>query len=525
MSNASRSTATTFAATTPKRQTRPWLTLVAVALGISMIGLDGSVVAVANPAIGRGLHTSTAGLQWVTNAYLLALAATLILGGNLGDRYGRRTIYLAGVIGFTLASVAIGLSGGIQGVVVFRALQGVFGALMLPNTLGVLRAAFPPAKFTMAVAIWAMVSSVSTALGPIVGGFLVKQVNWESVFFINGPLGLLTLAFGALVIPQSRNTSAHERLDVPGVLLLGLGQIVLVFGIVKGESWGWASVPALAGVAAGITVLVLFGWYETRIPNPLLPMRLFRNRSLAIGASMTALNFLVLLGSLFFVMLYLQNVQGMDPVEAGLRTLPLSTATLIAAPVGATLTKRFGARVSMPLGLLLLALAAFLMLSWDAGSSYAVLWPPLVCLGLGSGMVMAGTSEAVLAGAPMEDAGVAGGIQSTAIQIGGALGASILISLIGSRVATTLNGELRAAGVPGQLADRLGAAKDAVAMGGSPPTADLSAGLRAAVVDGSGQAFMNGLHGAAVLAGVLCMIGAAVAAIGVRPNRHVPAMT
>ncbi|MFJ1958771.1 MFS transporter [Streptomyces microflavus] len=502
----------------PVRRSHPWLTLAAVALGVSMIGLDSSVVSLANPAIGRDLHASTAGLQWVTNAYLLALAATLILGGKLGDRFGRRTVYLVGVVGFTLASVAIGLSGGIEGVVAFRAAQGAFGALMLPNTLGILRAAFPPGKFTMAVGIWAMVSSASTALGPIVGGVLVEHVNWESVFYLNAPLGLITLIFGLLVLPQSRSAARGQKFDIPGVLLLALGQIVLVFGIVKGESWGWTSTATLTSLGTGIAVLLLFGWYETRTPHPLLPMRLFRNRTLTIGASITALNFLVLLGSMFFVMLYLQNVQAMSPVEAGVRTLPLSLGTLAAAPVGAALTERLGARLTMPTGLLLLALASFLMLTWDTSTTYALLWPPLVALGVGSGMVMAATSEAVLAGAPIEDAGVAGGIQSTAIQIGGALGTSVLVSLIGSRAGATLTGELADAGVPATLAGKLSAAKDAVAMGGTPPIGHIPARLHAAVAEGSSQAFMNGLHTAALAAGLLCVAGAVLAAAGVRRN-------
>lgn len=198
---------TTFSSQTAvssRLRSNPWLTLLAVALGLFMVQLDASVVAIANPAIGRGLSASTADLQWVTNAYLLALAAALIMGGKLGDRFGRRTYYMTGVAGFTIASVAIGLAGSIEGVIAFRAVQGLFGALLVPNTLGMLRAVFPPRKFAMAVGIWAMVASVSTALGPIVGGLLVEHVSWESVFYINAPIGLIALAFSAVVLPGPR---------------------------------------------------------------------------------------------------------------------------------------------------------------------------------------------------------------------------------------------------------------------------------------------------------------------------------
>ncbi|MFJ8079287.1 MFS transporter [Streptomyces sp. NPDC096205] len=495
----------------------PWLTLIAVAFGLFMVGLDGSVVSIANPEIGRDLHASTADLQWVTNSYLLALAAALILGGKLGDRFGRRTFYLVGVAGFTVASVAIGLAGSIEGVIVFRAAQGFFGALLMPNTLGMLRAVFPPKKFGMAVGIWAMVSSVSTALGPIVGGLLVEHVSWESVFYINAPIGVVALVFSAVVLPQTRNSAAAgERFDIPGVVLLALGLLAVVFGVVKGETWGWTSAGTLGAIGAGVVVLVLFGLYETRVASPLLPMRLFRNPALTIGTVITALNFFVLLGVIFFVMIYLQNVRGFTPVEAGVRTLPLSLASVVASPLGAALTDRFGPRLTMPLGMALQAVACFVMLGWGAGSSFAVMWPPFVALGLGVGMVMASSSEAVVGNAPVSDGGVAGGLQATALQIGGALGTSVLVSLISSRVGSTLASELTAAGVPGPVSEGLYEARDAVAMGVAPVSPDLPGGLRAAVVEGSHQAFMNGVHTAVLVAGALCVLGAVVAAVGVR---------
>lgn len=495
----------------------PWLTLIAVAFGLFMVGLDGSVVSIANPEIGRDLNASTADLQWVTNSYLLALAAALILGGKLGDRFGRRTFYLIGVAGFTAASVAIGLSGSITGVIVFRAFQGFFGALLMPNTLGMLRAVFPPRKFGMAVGIWAMVSSVSTALGPIVGGLLVQHVDWESVFYINAPIGVVAIVFSAAVLPQSRNTAAaDEKFDLAGVVLLAVGLLSVVFGVVKGETWGWTSGGTLGAIAAGVLILVLFGRYETRVASPLLPMRLFRNPALTIGAVITALNFFVLLGVIFFVMLYLQNVRGFSPVEAGVRTLPLSLASVVASPLGAALTDRFGPRLTMPLGMALQAIACFTMLSWSADSSYTTMWPPFIALGLGVGMVMASSSDAIVGNAPVKDGGVAGGLQATALQIGGALGTSVLVSLITSRVGATLTDELTSAGVPTGTAAGLAEAKDAVAMGAAPVSAEMPARLKSAVAEGSHQAFMNGVHTSVLVAGALCVLGAVVAVTGVR---------
>ncbi len=295
------------------------------------------------------------------------------------------------------------------------------------------------------------------------------------------------------------------------MVLPAAGLLAVVFGVVKGESWGWASAGTLG---AGVLVLLVFGVYETRTAAPLLPMRLFRSPALTIGTVVTALNFFVLLGVIFFVMLYLQNVRDFSPVEAGVRTLPLSLASVVASPLGAALTGRFGPRFTMPLGMALQGAACFTMLNWSAESSYATMWPPFVALGLGVGMVMASSSD--VGNAPVQDGGVAGGLQATALQIGGALGTSVLVSLIGSRVGATLTGELASAGVPAAAAEGLGGAKDAVAMGVAPVTADMPEQLRAAVVEGSRAAFMTGVHTSVLVAGTLCVVGALVAVAGVR---------
>ncbi|GAA2488725.1 MFS transporter [Streptomyces thermolineatus] len=499
-----------------RRRANPWLALAAVSFGLLMVQLDGSVVAIANPAIGKSLGADTAELQWVTNSYLLALAASMILGGKLGDRFGRRFHYLAGVGGFVVASVAIGLVGSIEGVIAFRALQGLCGGILMPNTLGILRAVFPPKKFALAVGIWGMVSAVSTSLGPIVGGLLVEHVNWESVFYLNAPIGVVALLFSAAVLAESKNSTGHHRFDVPGVVLLAAGLLALVLGIVKGETWGWTSAGTLGSVVAGLVVLVLFGWYETRQEHPLLPMRLFRNRSLTTGAVMTLLNFFVMLGGIFFIMLYLQNVRGYTPVEAGISTLPMSIASLFASPIGSQLTARFGPRVTIPLGLALSAAAMFGMLTWTVDSSYATMWPPYIAMGLGVGIVLPATAAAIIGNAPVEDGGTASGLQSTMLQIGGALGTSVLVTVIAGKVGSSLFGELTRAGVPAATAHGLEKAEDAVTMGIAPVSPDMPAQLRAAVVEGSGQAFVNGLHSAVTVTGILCLIGAVVAVLGIR---------
>ncbi|WAL68170.1 MFS transporter [Amycolatopsis cynarae] len=481
----------------------PWLTLASVAFGLFMIGLDGSVVAIANPYLSADLNASLAQLQWVTNAYLLALAAMLILGGKLGDRFGRRTFFLIGIAGFTAASIAIGLAGSIEGVIVFRALQGAFGALMMPNTLGLIRAVFPPRKFGMAVGIWATTSSVSTALGPIVGGLLVEHASWEWVFFVNGPIGLAGLVFGACVLPRSKAGDGARRFDVRGVALLAAGMLVLVFGVVKGESWGWGSAATLGCLLLGALVLAAFGFSQKRHPDPLLPMRLFRSPVLTVGATIVALNFFVLLGVIFLLMLYLQNVRGYSAVMAGVYTLPLSLANVVSPLIGARLTERFGPRLTMPLGMALQAGAAADLLWLDTGSSFGSMWPGFVLLGLGVGMVMAAASEAVVGNAPIADAGVAGGLQATALHLGGALGTSVLASVLASRVSAVLPRELAGA-------------ESAVSQGFAPVTPAMSPAVRDAVIGGSHRAFVTGLHTAMAVTAAVCVTGAVLSIVYIR---------
>ncbi|WP_406725647.1 MFS transporter [Streptomyces sp. GD-15H] len=502
--------------TLERLRANPWLALIAVSFGLLMVQLDGSVVAIANPAIGKDLGASTAELQWVTNSYLIALAASMILGGKLGDRFGRRFYYLVGVGGFVVTSVAIGLAGSIEGVILFRALQGLAGGILMPNTLGILRAVFPPKRFALAVGIWGMVSAVSTSLGPIVGGLLVEHVNWESVFYLNAPIGVIALLFSMAVLSESKSPTGRHRFDIPGVVLLAAGMVALVFGIVKGETWGWASAGTLGSLVLGLALLAVFGWYETRQEHPLLPMRLFRNRSLTTGAVITLLNFFVMLGGIFFIMLYLQNVRGYTPVEAGISTLPMSIASLFASPIGSQLTTRFGARVTIPLGLALSAAAMFGMLTWTVDSSYATMWPPFLAMGLGVGIVLPATAATIIGNAPVKDGGVASGLQSTMLQIGGALGTSVLITVIAGKVGSSLFGELTTAGVPTGMAHGLEQAEDAVTMGIAPVSGDMSAEIRAAVIEGSGQAFVNGLHSAVTVTGILCVLGAVAAVLGVK---------
>src|SRR4051794_11719349 len=248
----------------------PWFTLITVAVGVMMVALDGTIVAIANPAIAQDLGATFADVQWITNAYFLALAVSLVTAGKLGDRFGHRQTFLIGVTGFAAASGAIGLSHSIALVVTFRVFQGLFGALLMPAALGLLRATFPAEKLNMAIGIWGMVIGASTAGGPIVGGLLVEHVSWQSVFFINVPVGVLALALGLAILKDHRAENAPRSFDVLGIGLLSGAMFCLVWALIKAPAWGWGDGKTWVFIAASVVLFALFSFWETKVKEPLV---------------------------------------------------------------------------------------------------------------------------------------------------------------------------------------------------------------------------------------------------------------
>ena len=495
----------------------PWFTLISVALGVIMVGIDGTVVAVANPYIGKDFHASLTDLQWVTNSYLLVIAVMLILGGKLGDHFGRRRVFLIGVVGFSLTSLAIGIIGSIEGVIVLRGVQGAFGALLLPNTLALLRAAFPPEELNRAVGIWVSASATATAAGPIIGGLFVEHISWQSVFYINMPIGALALVVGVLVLNETKE-SVRQHFDIPGVIALALGLLAIVYGLVKAQSWGWGSGGTVGLIAGGLALLVAFAFIEQVVSNPLIPLQIFRLRAVSVSTVIVLLNFFALFGVMFFISLYLQSVHGFSPVEAGLRLLPLTVTFAFAGPLGARFVDRFGAWIPITVGLLASSIALFSLVTLQVDSSYVHLWPPFVLLGLGIGFVVTSATDAIVGDIPEDDAGVAGGIQTTSIQLGGVLGTAVCGSILGTSVAAVLGSDLIANGVPHVLAQRLAHQGAVVSEGLAPVPAGASGKLAGAITEGSHAAFMTGLHTTMLVAGFVALAGAALGPL-IRPKR------
>jgi EmrB/QacA subfamily drug resistance transporter len=498
-------------------QPNPTWTLVTVALGIVMVGLDATVVAIANPYIAASLHASLADLQWITNSYLLVLAVLLIVGGRLGDRYGRRRVFLVGVAGFALSSVGVGVAGSIVGVIVLRGVQGAFGALLMPNTLALLRVAYPEDRLNRAIGIWSSSSAVAIAGAPIVGGLLVEHVSWQSVFYLNVPVGIVTCLVGAAVLVESKEPE-RQQFDLVGVGLLGAGLFALVFGVVQAQSWGWGNPSVLGLLVAGLVLLAVFTLAELHIASPLVPPRLFRRRSVTLGVLTVLMSFFALFAVLFFVSLYLQNVEGLSPVAAASRTLPLTLVFASVSLFAARITSRFGPGPATSTGMLFVAGGLFAMSALEPHSAYLALWPALVALGVGLGLVVVASAEAIIGNVPVDDSGLAGGLQATAVQFGGVLGASVLGSVVASKATSALPGALAALGLAPARARHLLTNTSVVGQGRVATSHHLDARTAAIVRAGSHTAFMSGFHLALAVGGAVAVVGA-VAGLFIRAGQ------
>jgi len=499
----------------------PTLTLISVALGVMMVALDGTIVAVANPAIQSNLHASLAGIQWVTNGYLLSLAVVLITIGRIGDRFGHRKVFLIGVVGFGLSSAAIGLSGdtahSLGLVIAFRVLLGVFGAMLQPTALALLRITFPPSKLNSAIGVWGAVIGASTAAGPIVGGLLVQHVNWEACFYVNVPVGLVALTVGLLVLKET-TPSPSRSFDVTGVVLLSITLFLLVWGLIKGSGYGWGSGKTIAFFAGAVVAGVLFVLRERRASEPLLPLRLFRSVPLSAGVVLVIFLMFALFGAMFFMTFYLENVHGYDPVKTGLWLLPMTAMLIVGSPISGWVLTRIGPRIPLCTGMIMAAVALFGLsrLSADSDPSSTILW--FVLLGLGLSPVIVGATDVIVGNAPVELAGVASGLQSTAMQVGGTLGTAILGSIMTARVSSLLPGSWAAAHLPALSLAQLDEAKSAISVGVAPVTASMPPQLAAAITKVAHDIFTSGMNTAFLVAAIVALAGAGIALLTRRPG-------
>ncbi|HEX4660892.1 MAG TPA: DHA2 family efflux MFS transporter permease subunit [Streptosporangiaceae bacterium] len=390
-----------------------------------MASLDNLVVTTALPSIRAHLHASLAGLQWTVNAYTLTFAVLLLTGATLGERYGRRRMFVVGLGLFTLGSAAAALAPSIGLLVAARAVQGVGAAVLIPLTLTLLSAAVTPERRGLALGAWGAVGGLAIAIGPLVGGAVVEGASWQWIFWLNVPIGLAVLPLAWTRLTESYGPAT--RLDLPGLVLASLGLFGIVLGVVRGNDHGWASMTVLPPLVAGGLLVAAFVAWEIRAPEPMLPLHMFRSRGFTVTNLASLLMFLGMFGSIFLLAQFLQVVQHYSPLQAGLRTLPWTGMPVLVAPVAGALSDRIGGRPLLVAGLAMQAVG----LGWLAAVisptvAYLTLVPAFIVTGVGMSLFFAPVANVVLASVRRVQEGIASGANNAIRELGGVFGIAIL---------------------------------------------------------------------------------------------------
>jgi EmrB/QacA subfamily drug resistance transporter len=460
-------------------ENRKWWTLGALCFALFMIMLDNTVVNVALPAIQSDLGISRSELEWTVAVYALTFASLLLTGGKLGDLLGRRKIFLVGIAIFTLSSLLCGLSSSAPELIAARAVQGLGAALMMPATLSIISATFAARERGTAIGIWAGVSAMALAIGPLAGGLITEHISWNWIFFVNVPIGVVGLIAAVFVIPESRDTSHEQRLDLPGLVTSAVGLFALVYALIEGHSYGWTSGRILGLFAVAALALAGFVLLELHQRLPMLDLTLFRSGTFA-GANLVAiLVTLAMFGIFVFFPIYMQTLRGWSPTQAGAALLPWTLMIVVLAPIAGRLSDRVGSRWLMAGGMAVVSLCCLELSTVSLHSSFWHMLPGFILGGIGMSFVMTPMSAAAMGAVSIDKAGVASGVLNTFRQVGVALGIAVTGAIITNRAAA--------------------AASD----GADPP-----------------HAFVHGLTFAMRFSALICLAGAAAAAILVRQYRH-----
>ncbi|TCC03684.1 MFS transporter [Kribbella soli] len=413
------------------RSRRLGLVLAAVGIPVFMVTLDNLVVTNALPVIKSELGASLSDLQWFVNAYTLAFAALLLTAAAIGDRLGRRRVFLAGITLFTLASAACALATEPWMLIGSRAIQGIGAAAVMPLSLTLLAGAVPEKMRSAAIGIWGGISGLGIAVGPVVGGAVVDGLNWQWIFWLNVPVGVVAVVLATRVLTESRGTA--KRLDLLGLVLATSGVLSVVWGVVHGADDGWTSAGVLGSLIAGVVLLAAFLGWERRTVAPMLPLRLFSVRSFSV-VNVVAFTFAVgVFGAVFLLAQFFQIVQGYTPFQSGVRTLPWTAAPLVVAPIAGLIVDRVGPRILIVVGQLFLAAAlGWIALVTTATTQYGELVAPFVLAGIGMGLTFAPSASVVMESASDADRGVASGTNNTIREVGVAMGVAVLASVFAS---------------------------------------------------------------------------------------------
>jgi EmrB/QacA subfamily drug resistance transporter len=462
---------------------RKWWTLVAVSFGLFMIMLDNTVVNVALPSIRSDLGISISELEWVVNAYALTFGVLLLTGGKLADLLGRRRIFITGLVVFTGASLWCGLAGSAGSLIAARSVQGVGAAMMNPATLSIITATFPPRQRGTAIGIWAGVSALSLAIGPMVGGILTERVSWSWIFFVNIPVGILAILAARLFVDETRDTSREQHLDLPGLATSAVGLFALTYALIETNTHAWGSARVLGLLAIAVVALVAFVVVESRQRLPMLDLSLFRNPTFAGANATMALLGVAMFGVFFYNSLFIQNILGYSAIQTGATFLPMTLLIMFVAPMAGRFTDRVGPRWLMGAGMTLLTVSLLLFATLDASSTFWAILPGLLVGGVGMGITMAPTTAAAMSSVPVDKAGVGSAVINAMRQVGGSLG----IAVMGTVIATSVTAGLLSPAYPGQ--------------------------------------FVDGYHKALFVGAAILLAGAVLAVLTVRPTRRPEAAT
>jgi EmrB/QacA subfamily drug resistance transporter len=409
---------------------RRWWTLGAMCFALFMIMLDNTVTNVALPSIQRDFDASLSALEWTINAYTLTFAVLLVTGGRLGDIFGRRRVFLIGVGIFAAASFTIGFAPSDGFLVASRALQGVGAALMMPGTLSIISHAFPPRERGKAIGIWAGVSAIALAIGPLVGGWLTEDVSWRAIFFLNVPVAVGAIAITLFAAEESRDETVDRTLDYPGIATLTVSLTALVLGLVEGNAWGWGSARIIGLFALAVAAMAAFVAIERRSRAPVVDFAFFRSRQFVAANAVAFLVTFAMFAMFFFLALYMQNILGYSPLETGVRFLPTTLIVMAAGPISGRLSDRIGPRWLITGGLVLIAAALFWQSRITVDTSFGYLLPAFMVMGAGIGLVMSPMSAAVMNAVDRTKAGVASGTLSMFRMVGGTFGVAALGALV-----------------------------------------------------------------------------------------------
>lgn len=499
---------------------RRWWTLAVLCLSLLVIGLDNTILNVALPSLSSDLNASSSELQWIVDSYMLVFAGVLLTAGSLGDRFGRRRALVGGLAVFGLGSLAAAFSGSAGELISSRALMGLGAAFIMPSTLSILTAVFPAGERAKAIGIWAGVSGLGIAIGPVTGGFLLEHFSWGAVFLVNVPFVIATLALMRFLVPESLDAKASP-LDPIGAGLSIAGLTTLLWAIIEAPSKGWTSGSILVAFGATAVLLASFAVWELRTRYPMLDVRLFRNRRFTGASAAISLTFFGLFGTIFFLTTYLQQVLGYSPLDAGIRVIPVALGIIVASGLSARLTARVGTKVMVAGGLATVASALFLLSTATVDTGYGLVAAVLLTMGVGMGLAMAPATDSVMGSLPLAKASVGSAMNDTTRMVGGSLGVAILGSLLSSGYRSEV--EPATASLPAPAGE---AAADS--LGGALGVAGQLGGEAGRALTESAQtAFVSGMNTAAIVAAAVVLAGS-LAALLLLPSReaevvHIPA--